>query len=198
MRLMPSYVYKIQARQMLARTGLEYSIVSIGVFLDYWSHPHVSSVLDPTKGAGIFIDIAHKFAAIPGDGNTPMVFTHSRAAAQFVVAMLDLPSWPRECFFAGDRLTLNEFLNRAQEGEDNEFEVHYDSLENVEAGELTVTPGLMEWMPKEHCKPFAKTMGISYLTGGLDLPTDKCRNDILAHKSYIRLQDMLEARKSTR
>ncbi|OAK94433.1 hypothetical protein IQ06DRAFT_310706 [Phaeosphaeriaceae sp. SRC1lsM3a] len=122
-----------------------------------------------------------------------MVFTHSQTAAQFVLAMLDLPSWPKDCFFAGDRLTLNEFLVRAQQAEGTNFEVHYDSLVSLEVGEVTVTPGLMEWMPKDHCKSFAKIIGVSCLSGGLDLPTEKCRNDVLAHRSYIRVQAMLEA-----
>ncbi|KAJ5022894.1 hypothetical protein PSV08DRAFT_354840 [Bipolaris maydis] len=87
---MPSYGFKFKARNLLAESKMEYSIVSIGLFLDYYCPPSIPSALDPNKGAAMFIDLQHRFAAIPGDGSQPIVLAHSTDAARFVVAMLDL------------------------------------------------------------------------------------------------------------
>lgn len=109
------------------------------------------------------------------------------------VAILDLPLWPRDFFFAGDRLALNKLLSRAQEAGSVEFETHYDTLAEVTAGNVTVTLGLAKLIPEEYLKSFAKGLSESCLAGGFNLPTDKCRNKLLAQMPYIGVQDMLEA-----
>lgn len=189
----PSYVYKFKARKALAETNLEYSIVSIGMFLDYWGHPHMPTVLDPRNGTSIFIDLAHNFAAIPGSGETFMVLTHSTDAARFVVAMMSLPEWSRSTFFAGDRLNLREFLQRAEETKGVKFEVHFDETETIRAGNATLPPNVKEWLPSQDWTPFFSKIAMTYLDGGLDLDMTKCRNDLFPEIMPLRVQDILDA-----
>jgi nucleoside-diphosphate-sugar epimerase len=190
---MPSYAYKFKAREALAETDLEYSIVSIGMFLDYWGHPHIPTVLDPRKGTSVFIDLAHNFAAIPGKGETFMVFTHSTDAARFVVAMMGLTKWSRSTFFAGDRLNLKQFLERAEETKEVEFEVHYDDLESIRAGNATLPPNVKEWLPSEEWAPMFSTIAMTYLGGGFDLDMAKCHNDLFPEIKPLKVQDILNA-----
>lgn len=78
------------------------------MFLDYY---------DPQgdyQPLAFFVDITHNCAAIPGDGNTPIVFTHTSDVAKFVVASLELDQWPGESYVIGDKVTLTEFVELAE------------------------------------------------------------------------------------
>ncbi|KIM93965.1 hypothetical protein OIDMADRAFT_35415 [Oidiodendron maius Zn] len=41
----------------------------------------------------VIVDVENMKAAIPGDGNTPIVFTYTVDMAKFVAASLELPKW---------------------------------------------------------------------------------------------------------
>lgn len=80
--------------------------------MDYWGIPGVKSNMLPVV---FCIDIPHKAAAIPGDGNTPVIFTHTTDVAKYVAASLDLEEWDPVSHVIGDRVTWNEFLQLAEE-----------------------------------------------------------------------------------
>ena len=63
----------------------------------------------------MILDIPNNAAAIPGSGNVPVIFTHTRDVAKFVAASLDLDTWEPETYVMGDRLTFNELLALAEE-----------------------------------------------------------------------------------
>lgn len=92
----------------VSKTSLEYTAFYNGMFLDYF---------DP-KGdyqpLAFFVDIAHNSAAIPGDGNTPIVFTHTSDVAKFLVASLELAEWREESYVIGKKITLNELVELAE------------------------------------------------------------------------------------
>ena len=96
----------------LEGTKLEWTIVCNGFFLDYWGMPKVKSYLSPMT---LFIEPASKEAAIPGSGNTPVVFTYSQDVAKFTAVLLTLDKWERESYVIGTKLSLNEFLHLAEE-----------------------------------------------------------------------------------
>lgn len=96
----------------LKKSGLQWTVVNNGCFLDYWGQPHIKSFLRPSPFG---IDIANREAAIPGDGNTPFSLTYSFDMAKYVVALQDLDEWPEVSRFAGDIITWNEFLSLAEE-----------------------------------------------------------------------------------
>lgn len=56
------------------------------------------------------LDIPNNCAAIPGSGDIPIVFTHTKDTAKFVAASLDLETWEEESFVMGDRMSFNELL----------------------------------------------------------------------------------------
>lgn len=98
----------------LAETKLEYTVVYIGFFLDYWAMPHVPTHL------GIYtsmIDVPNRRAALPGDGNDIMTTITSQDAAKFNVALLDMPegSWPKQSFAVGEALTTRGYVKVLEE-----------------------------------------------------------------------------------
>ena len=61
------------------------------------------------------IDLANNMAAIPGDGNTPVTFTHTSDIGKFVAASIDLESWDHITYVAGDKATWNQIVQVAEE-----------------------------------------------------------------------------------
>jgi len=49
-------------------------------------------------------------AAIPGDGNRTVAFTHTKDVGEFVSLGLDLPNSERQYYGCADRLTLNDIV----------------------------------------------------------------------------------------
>jgi nucleoside-diphosphate-sugar epimerase len=89
--------------------NLEYTVVHNGMLLDYWT-------TKPTEMSpfSLVVDVAHKAAAIPGDGNTPVAFTHTSDIARYVAALLDEKKWDIESTIVGDKVTWNEFVKLAE------------------------------------------------------------------------------------
>lgn len=101
------------AQAALEKTSnLEYTAFYSGFFLDYWGLPGVPSNKPPFT---MVLDIANNEAVIPGSGNVPVTFTHTRDTAKFVAAILDLEKWDPETYVMGDKLTFNEALRLAEE-----------------------------------------------------------------------------------
>lgn len=103
---------KLDAVEALEKSTLEYTLFYVGYFLDFWGYPRVKSYQRQNL---IVVDIEYNKAAIPGDGNTPVTFTHTFDVAEFVAASLELPSWEKESYVIGDSVTWNEFLRLAEE-----------------------------------------------------------------------------------
>lgn len=108
---LPTLVDYFEAIEELRKSSMQWTVFMNGCFLDYWAIPHITSYLRPTPFG---IDIAHREAAIPGDGNSRISFTYSFDVAKFVVALLDVEVWPEESRVAGDILTWNEFVRLAE------------------------------------------------------------------------------------
>jgi hypothetical protein len=96
----------------LKASGLQWTMVNNGCFMDYWGQPQIKTHLRPSPFG---LDIASKKAAIPGDGNTLFTLTYTFDVAKFVVALQDLDEWPEVSRFAGDIITWNEFVRLAEE-----------------------------------------------------------------------------------
>lgn len=104
---------KLQAQAELKKVkNLETTVVHNGFVLDYWGVPGLPTHMGP---ATMVVDIQHNIAAIPGSGDTPVIFTHTADLAKFVALMLDQEKWDPVTYVLGDRVTWNEFLRLAEE-----------------------------------------------------------------------------------
>ncbi|KAI9155083.1 Oxidoreductase BOA1 [Paramyrothecium foliicola] len=192
----PSYAWKLKAAAALETTSLEFSLVSIGLFLDYWSTSKIPSELGQTPA--MWIDLENNFAVILGDGDAPMVLTHSSDVGPFVVAMLGLPKWERRYSIIGDRVTLKQAVGLAQELMGPGFKVQHDSVEVLEANNASLTPHMEKALPADGSHtPMYKRMlsltALNLLRGDLDLDTSKSLNSLFPNIPTLKVRDVVEA-----
>ncbi|KAL2274806.1 hypothetical protein FJTKL_02710 [Diaporthe vaccinii] len=90
---LPLYMWKFKVADRLESSGLEYTRFSNGMFMDYWFSPRIPSAFKFNMAN--WMDLDNFYAAIPGDGRTPLVLTHSQDIARFVVAVLGIPRWKK-------------------------------------------------------------------------------------------------------
>lgn len=102
---------KLLAAEKLKSSGLEYTLVSNGFFMDYYGLPKVKSYLQPFVFA---VDIANSTAAIPGSGNVPVAFTHTLDVAKYVAALIGEEKWNERSIIIGDKLTWNDLVSLAE------------------------------------------------------------------------------------
>ncbi|KAM5341321.1 hypothetical protein ACJ41O_014352 [Fusarium nematophilum] len=183
---------KLAAMAELDGTNLEWTIVCNGFFLDYWGMPKVKSYLSPMT---LFIDVASKEAALPGSGNTPVVFTYSVDVAKYTAALLTREKWERESYVIGTKLSFNEFLQLAEEVRGAEFKKTHDSLELLKSGKITELPGhryAYDHVPKEALQGMLSTFGVLFDEGQFDFKPERSLNDIFPEIKPVSAKEMLE------
>lgn len=189
----PSVAHKLAARAALAQTtSLQHTCFYNGYFMDYWGIPRVPSYLARTPLV-FWLDIAHNKAALPGSGDVPVVFTHTRDVAKCVAASLDLAEWEKETYVKGDRLTWNEFVTLAEEVKGEKIEVVHDSVEMMRRGETTELPGqvpLYRFVPKQFLSSMAAGMGLWFEEGLVDMKPAKWLNEEVGIET-LKVKDML-------
>lgn len=167
---------KSQFLEVLAKTSLEYTAWYPGYFMDYWVAPRVKSYL---KIFHPMVDPVNNVAALPGSGNTPVVFTHTSDTAKFVATSLSMPSWAPETYVIGDKISPKELLAIAEEVKGTKFQVTYDPLEDLKAGKVTELPShpqLYPFFPKERLQGFLSVLGLIFEQGHFDLKPDRTIN----------------------
>ncbi|KAM0276601.1 hypothetical protein ACHAQH_006558 [Verticillium albo-atrum] len=172
---------KLNARKALQNTkDLEYTVVHNGFFLDYWT-------VKPSKMAPMtmIVDIHNKTAALPGDGNTPVAFTHTSDVAKFVAALVEADKWEPDSTIVGDKVSWNEFVKLAEAAQGTEFNVTYDSIEDLKNGKITELPGQIpayQFVPKEVLQGFGRTFGLWFAGGAFDLTPSPLASTVKALK----------------
>ncbi|CAG7953457.1 unnamed protein product [Penicillium olsonii] len=167
----PSIQWWLDAADRLKASSLQYTRVIPGFFMDYWGMPHVQTHLQPfTFG----IDISSGTAAIPGDGNNVICMTYTYDLATYLVKALGLDEWPELSVIVGDEVTYNQILGMAEEFTGKKFTVTYDSLEQIQAGDVTV-PTQPEGVDSSSDELKEVTALVSRLTVNnvFDLPKDR-------------------------
>ncbi|CAI6097219.1 unnamed protein product, partial [Clonostachys chloroleuca] len=133
----------LRAREELDRhPNLTYSLIRNGYFMDYLGMPYVESYLHPLYN---ILDLAACKAVIPGDGDVPVVWTHTQDVAKFVAALTDMPTkqWPREAAIVGERITLNSLVDLAAQVtvlNGTTFEIVHDPVVSVKHKRITKLP----------------------------------------------------------
>jgi nucleoside-diphosphate-sugar epimerase len=145
----------------------------------------------------MLIDAENNTAVIPGDGNTPLVLTHSSDAARFVVALLDVTNWKRRYSIVGNRTTLNDAVRLAEKVKGVKFDVQYFPLESLERGEYDLTPSMKAALPDEGIQSYMKSVlslsGIGLLKGHLDLNPDESLTLELPSIKPLTIREVWEA-----
>ncbi|GME35598.1 uncharacterized protein BGW36DRAFT_414534 [Neofusicoccum parvum] len=176
--------------EKLEQTSLEFTRFIIGTFMDYYGHPHAPTYL---LMMAVGIDVENAVAALPGDGNVPVTFTYSADVGKFVAAALDLPQWPTESFMAGDKLTFNEMVKLAEKARGRKFEIHYDPVEKLKAGQVTELPANVQRyavFAKEFIDTSICGYELSAAEGWFDLPKPNL-NELLPHVKPMTAEQFL-------
>ncbi|OGM51062.1 hypothetical protein ABOM_000293 [Aspergillus bombycis] len=191
---LPLHAFKFKAIELLETSSLEYTLFSNGLFMDYWFAPHIPSAFD--FNAPSWVDLDNNFAAIPGNGDTPLVLTHSQDIGRFVVKVLGLNEWEKRCFLVGDRLTLNEFLRIAEEIKGVSFERHDDAMETLLKGQCTILPAVAAKLPPQYVSgAFMKILaacGSWAANGGLNLPAEGTLNAMFPDIQTLTVREAIE------
>lgn len=168
---------KLDVIKALEKTSLEYTSIVNGYFADHYVAPKVQSYLPPIA---LVLDIANNFAAIPGSGDVPIVFTHTFDIARFVAQLVGQSKWEKQSYIIGDRVTWNEFLRIAEEAKGTKFTVVHDSIEKLKSGQITELPShpsLYSMFPKQMLQGFFAGFGIMFEQGQFDLRPAHSLND---------------------
>jgi nucleoside-diphosphate-sugar epimerase len=106
-------------RALKASKDLEWTLFYNRYFMDFFGMPKIPSYLPPYI---MLIDIAENTAAIPGDGNKLVAFTHTSNVGKFVAASVDLEKWDRVSVIIGDKVTMNEVVKLAEKAKGERFQ----------------------------------------------------------------------------
>ncbi|KAI5456759.1 hypothetical protein BGZ63DRAFT_428865 [Mariannaea sp. PMI_226] len=162
----PSTDFKVAAvNKLLGFPTMKYTRFINGTFMDYFG-PFQSRL----NVIALVVDYENGKAVVAGDGNTPVVITHSTDVARFVAAALDLEEWPEASVIRGDKVTLNELVAFAEIS--HKFDVSHDKLDDVKAGKSTELPANIQkyaYLPKQVIDNISQIAGLAMDSGWMDL-----------------------------
>lgn len=129
----------------LEPTGMRFTVFSCGIFYERFAPGGMAASqigLQSRIGreGDYLLDFRHERAQVPShntSGEPPAIcMTSARDVARFVVAALDLPSWPREFRLRGERMTVREVIAVAEQvrGTLNYVDIFSISPSNRESG----------------------------------------------------------------
>ena len=121
--------------------------------------PALPSYMNPFT---LVLDVHNNATGIPGDGKTPVAFTHTFDVAAFTATLLSMDTWPKKSYVVGERLSFNDFVKALEEAKGVKFDVSYDDLATLENGRVTELPGhkaMYPFFPKEALQGFAASFG---------------------------------------
>ncbi|GFG20810.1 hypothetical protein IFM5058_10787 [Aspergillus udagawae] len=174
--IFPPIKGKLLAAEKLKSSGLEYTLVSTGFFMDYYGLPRVKSYLPPFVFA---VDIANNTAAIPGSGDVSVAFTHTFDVAQYVAALIGEGKWNERSIIIGDKLTWNDLVTLAETTKRTKFDVTYDSEEKLKLFQVTELPShrpVYPFLPKEQLQHVMAVLGQWSDAGAFNLPEEHTLN----------------------
>ncbi len=171
-KVFPTAKLKLDSLALLKASSLEYTAVYNGLFLDYFVAPAIPTYLNLLI---IVLDIPNNAAAIPGTGNTTIVFSHTWDIAKFVAAYVGKEKWEPEAYIVGDKSTLNEFLKVVEDAKGVKFTVSYDPIEDLAAGKITELPShtqVYPFFPKPALQAALASLELLLEKGVLDLDAE--------------------------
>lgn len=142
------------------------------------------------------MDVANDYAAIPGSGNVPVVFTHTWDIAKFVAAYVQKPKWDKGVYVVGDKITWNDFVALAEDAKGKKFTVVNDPIEKLQKGKITELPShphLYPFFPKQMLQGFFAAFGILTEQGVFDLEPAQTLNDEFPEIKARTVKEVLDA-----
>lgn len=136
----PDYEPKHRIHDYLKTTKLEYTLFHNGIFMDYFAANGETGYLQDLRF--VVNSVEHK-ATIPGTGDELVAFTKATDVGKFVVAALELKTWPEKSAMASEVLTYNQVVDIAEDVLQTKFDRTYLSVDQLRAN-LKPSPAFME------------------------------------------------------
>jgi hypothetical protein len=176
--------------------------------------PHIPSYLTPLV---IFIDMAHKVAALPGTNGEEIVsFTYTQDLGKFVVKALDLESWEESMGCYSENTSFKRVLEAAEEACGSypssipisrdiilihvmtglKFTTTFDPLEKLARDEITEMPShpyLYPYFPKPLLVGLLAKFGQWAVTGNMVVPHEGSLNEKFPEVKTKSVKDVVGA-----
>ncbi|KAK7702386.1 hypothetical protein SLS64_009678 [Diaporthe eres] len=164
----------LRAAEALAKSGLTYTRVANGMFMDYFGLPNIPSHLRPFNWA---LNVPARSVAIPGTGNEQFSMLYFKDLARFLDRLVDEPEWQKWSIISGADTCMNELVALAEKITGDKFHVTYDSVADLEKGKST--PMFDDAASYNGIDPAAMSawIGLSVAQGKMLLPKDGRLND---------------------
>ncbi|KAM0262120.1 hypothetical protein ACHAQJ_001861 [Trichoderma viride] len=130
------YKPKESVWEAVKKSGLEYTRFINGVWLNVWAAgaPRDQAVGRAGYGGPEFlVDINGGSILIPGDGSGKITVTDMRDIGKFVVAALDFEKWDEDSIIVGDKLSINEVVEKIEKVTGKTLNKTYISMEDIDA-----------------------------------------------------------------
>ncbi|KAF9872797.1 NmrA-like family protein [Colletotrichum karsti] len=182
--------FRLASQLALEKSGLQYTRIFAGVFMDYWAMPHVHSYLAPFSPG---IDMSLKKAVVPGSGNDVFTVTYSIDLARFIVRLLDEETWPKTAPVSGSDVTFNEVIALVEKTLGSKFEVIYDDVDKLKRGEATVLSSMdaTDGFPEHILKQMTAEFGLMVVSGNCGLSREGRLNDQFPEIHVSTLEELL-------
>ncbi|KAH6609065.1 nad-p-binding [Trichoderma cornu-damae] len=131
-----TYKPKAAVWEAVQASGLEYTRFIPGLWMNVWA---VGAPRDEAggrsgyEGPAFLVDIQGGSILIPGDGSCKLVVTDMKDIGKYVAAALDFETWDGDSLIVGERLSVNELVDKIEKVTGKALDKSYISLEGIDA-----------------------------------------------------------------
>ncbi|RFU76988.1 nad-p-binding [Trichoderma arundinaceum] len=130
------YKAKESVWEAVQKSGLEYTRFINGVWMNAWAPGAPRDEAEGRagySGPAFLLDIKGGKITIPGDGTAKLTVTHMKDIGKYVAAALDFEKWEPDSVIVGQKLSLNEFIDRVEKATGKTLNKTYISKEDINA-----------------------------------------------------------------
>ncbi|UPK95236.1 hypothetical protein LCI18_006171 [Fusarium solani-melongenae] len=178
----------VHAAEALDKSGLKYTRIAIGMFMDYMGLPHIPSHLRNFPWA---FDFPSRRAVVSGTGNELLTMTYSKDLARFVARLVEEDEWAEWTFISGSDVTQNQIVAIAEKAIGDKLAVTYDTLEELKLGKATVLFPDAESYGGMDTMGMMAMLGVSVVEGEMLLPKEGRLNDRFPEIQTTSIDDLI-------
>ena len=120
---------KVPVVEKVKASGIEYTLFTNGLFMEYFASPQKASSSLPAQTAGV--DFNKGQAKFVGTGDEPLCVTSAEDVGRFVAAALDFDKWEERSTMIGSRTTWNELVRLGEKVRGRKFHVQRTTVDEA-------------------------------------------------------------------
>lgn len=120
---------KVPVMEQVQASGIEYTLFTNGVFMEYFASPQRAS--DSLPPIITSVDFNAGEANLIGTGDEPFCVTSVEDVGRFVAAALELDRWEERSSMMGSRVTWNELIRLGEKIRRKEFHVQRTTIDEA-------------------------------------------------------------------